>query len=499
MPTYVLSKVQRTGAGQKVGDLVDQEAPSTELASGSIAGGDRLAAQDVSETDDPWKWVSFTALRTWLQGALQLNASRLTAGLVGTARLGSGTANDTKVLGGGQAWVDPFLLIRPVLSARGRDQSVIAGWGILNVLNGPAITDRQLQWKSAGQSFGATRQQSPSSDSDATITGLTNGTEYTLRFRARIAAGWGPWSAEVAATPRLASFVVSTTGTMATTWPWDTPNGRVHIETDFRPARTRDSAKDISLGTGDWTGGVSDGTTLWFVNSSSNQARAYNASTRARDSSKDISLATGSWTGGVSDGTTLWFVFGNSDQARAYNASTRARDSAKDISLGTGNWTGSVSDGTTLWFVDNNSDQARAYNASTRARDSAKDISLGTGSWAGGVSDGTTLWFVDNNSDPARAYNASTRARDSSNDISLGTGTVTGGVSDGTTLWFVNNTSDQARAYRSDDFTTTATIAGTTYGSAGSEHQELSGISQGATVSVTIGESGDFVLIYPEF
>ena len=89
MPTYVLSKVKRTGAGQKVGDLVDQEAPSTELAAGSIAGGDRLAAQDVSETDDPWKWVSFTALRTWLQGVLSLAAGRITSGTLSLARGGT--------------------------------------------------------------------------------------------------------------------------------------------------------------------------------------------------------------------------------------------------------------------------------------------------------------------------------------------------------------------------------------------------------------------------
>ena len=109
---------------------------------------------------------------------------------------------------------------------------------------------------------------------------------------------------------------------------------------------------------------------------------------------KDISLGTGSWQGGLSDGTTLWFVDTTANQARAYVAATRARDSAKDIALGTGSWGGGASDGITLWFVDNTADQARAYVAATRARDSAKDIALGTGSWAGGLSDGTTLWFV---------------------------------------------------------------------------------------------------------
>ena len=113
-----------------------------------------------------------------------------------------------------------------------------------------------------------------------------------------------------------------------------------------------------------------------------------------RDSSLDISLGAGSWSGGASDGTTLWFVNRTNDQARCLRSRDQARDSAKDIALGTGAWTGGASDGTTLWFVDDTSNQAIAYVAATRARDAAKDIALGTGAWQGGVSDGTTLWLV---------------------------------------------------------------------------------------------------------
>ena len=95
---------------------------------------------------------------------------------------------------------------------------------------------------------------------------------------------------------------------------------------------------------------------------------------------RDISLGSGNWSGAVSDGTTLWFIDNDvPDFARAYTASTRVRDSSKDISLSIGNWRGAVSDGTTLWFLDGNADFARAYTASTRARDSSKDISLESG------------------------------------------------------------------------------------------------------------------------
>ena len=114
----------------------------------------------------------------------------------------------------------------------------------------------------------------------------------------------------------------------------------------------------------------------------------------------------GSWQGGVSDGTTLWFVnfdFTNLSQSNAiaYTASNQARDSSKDISLGDGILIGSLSDNTTLWFIDFLDNDAVAYTASTRARDSSKDITLGDGDWDGGVSDNTTLWFVEDDNNNA--------------------------------------------------------------------------------------------------
>ena len=119
-------------------------------------------------------------------------------------------------------------------------------------------------------------------------------------------------------------------------------------------AFSRDSALDIALGTGGWEGGASDGTTLWFVDRDTNQARAYVAATRARDSAKDICTRRGR----LGRRVLLTAPHSGSWRTRAtkrvaYVAATRAQDSAKDISLGTGSWTGGVSNGTTLWFVDN--------------------------------------------------------------------------------------------------------------------------------------------------
>ena len=215
----------------------------------------------------------------------------------------------------------------------------------------------------------------------------------------------------------------------------------------------RDSSKDIDLEPAVWTGGVSDGTTLWFVNGTDNKAVAYEeiaykANGRddivmhSRDTSKDITLGAGSWHGAVSNGTTVWFVNNSAGKAIAYTVSTRARDSSKDIDLGSGNWTGGVSDGTTLWFTDTASAKAIAYTASTRGRDSSKDITLGTEDYNGGFSDNTTLWFVNDTTNMAVAYVASTRAKDTAKDINLADGSWTGGVTDGETIWLVDSQAD---------------------------------------------------------
>ena len=217
-------------------------------------------------------------------------------------------------------------------------------------------------------------------------------------------------------------------------------------------AFNRDSTLDISLGTGSWGGGCSDGTTLWFVDDTVNWARAYVAATRARDSAKDIDFeGSGAWNGGLSDGTTLWFVDDAINEARAYVAATRARDSAKDIALGTGIWSGGLSDGTTLWFVDNESDEARAYVAATRARDSAKDIALGTGGWSGGFSDGTTLWFTRGGTDDdIIAYLASDQSRQAADDITHAdlAGILEGGVYANGIAWFVEPDANTAIGFR---------------------------------------------------
>ena len=53
------------------------------------AGSDRLVASDEGTSGDPNRWLSFTRLRTWMQGQLSLNAARITSGTIGRARIDS--------------------------------------------------------------------------------------------------------------------------------------------------------------------------------------------------------------------------------------------------------------------------------------------------------------------------------------------------------------------------------------------------------------------------
>ena len=54
--------------------------------------------------------------------------------------------------------------------------------------------------------------------------------------------------------------------------------------------------------------GLSNGTTGWFVDDDPNMVVAYRLSDQSRDAAKDIDPGAGDWRGGLSDGTTGWFA-----------------------------------------------------------------------------------------------------------------------------------------------------------------------------------------------
>ena len=73
-------------------------------------------------------------------------------------------------------------------------------------------TGYQIQWKSGGENYSSSRQApvSSGSDTDRSLIGLANGTEYTIRMRAvRSGANNGPWSDDAMGTPRAPGVTVS--------------------------------------------------------------------------------------------------------------------------------------------------------------------------------------------------------------------------------------------------------------------------------------------------
>lgn len=103
-------------------------------------------------------------------------------------------------------------------------------WTPPPVSGGLAVTSYVVQWKSGDEDYAETRQQNTRTASTK-ITGLTKGTEYTLRVASINATGTGPWSAETTGTPATApglvgNFNVEPGNTELTlTWEPPTDNG----------------------------------------------------------------------------------------------------------------------------------------------------------------------------------------------------------------------------------------------------------------------------------
>ena len=98
-----------------------------------------------------------------------------------------------------------------------RDKSLAVSWDAQT-----GATGYDVQWRSGAEEWDSTNRQSSATGTAATITTLTNGTEYTIRARSKKSGGsgnTGEWSDEATGTPgdeRLeATDVRSTTATLA--------------------------------------------------------------------------------------------------------------------------------------------------------------------------------------------------------------------------------------------------------------------------------------------
>ena len=75
MPTYILSKIERTGSGQKVADLTAVEKPPTELT--ALAEDDQIPVTDTGSSG-AWKYLKPSVLLTWLDSRIAATWGKIT-------------------------------------------------------------------------------------------------------------------------------------------------------------------------------------------------------------------------------------------------------------------------------------------------------------------------------------------------------------------------------------------------------------------------------------
>ena len=138
------------------------------------------------------------------------NLTGLTPGTSYTYKAYSDSSCGT-VLATASAFLTKPAQVTGVSAATGNTQLVVSWTAV------PSATGYTVQWKSGNQNYGSGRQATPTGASH-TITGLTNGTQYTLRVKASNATGDGAWSADATGTPAAvtltASSVEATTATL---------------------------------------------------------------------------------------------------------------------------------------------------------------------------------------------------------------------------------------------------------------------------------------------
>ena len=115
------------------------------------------------------------------------------------------------------------------------DARLVVNWAAVDNATGYTV-----QWKSGSESYNTGDRQAtvtPGTTTSHTITGLTNGTEYTVRVSAtRTDANDGPPSAEVPGTPAVPGVTVSTTALTVT--EQDTTGGSYTVVLDTEPTAT---------------------------------------------------------------------------------------------------------------------------------------------------------------------------------------------------------------------------------------------------------------------
>ena len=98
------------------------------------------------------------------------------------------------------------------VSATARDTALEVAW---TAAAGAAVTGYEAQWKSGAQNWDAANRQVSTTRTRAMLTGLVNGTQYTVRVRAKTATEGGVWSYNATGTPSAMALTLTAAPTAA--------------------------------------------------------------------------------------------------------------------------------------------------------------------------------------------------------------------------------------------------------------------------------------------
>lgn len=147
------------------------------------------------------------------------------------------------------------------LTATRANTQVGLTWTAPSSDGGSAITDYVVQYKESSSSTWQTFNDGTSTNTNATVTGLTNGTQYDFRVRAVNSVGESPNSSTASAKPATTPSAPSLSATPETTGmklTWTTPNSGGEAITDYTVQFKKTSASTWST----FNNGTSTGTTV---------------------------------------------------------------------------------------------------------------------------------------------------------------------------------------------------------------------------------------------
>ena len=179
------------------------------------------------------------------------------------------------------------------VSASGAKEALSVSW-----TTAASATGYTIQWKKDDQQYDSTRQATPTSNSHK-ITGLTDGTTYTIRVRASNGTGDGAWSADATGTPSASvvpyptlSLLVASSQ-MSATWTHPLPDtGGLTFRVRYRKA-----------GTGNWNyadASSNSGHQNFGNNATSTAIPGFEGGTLDENANYEVQIRAGKWNQGFS-------------------------------------------------------------------------------------------------------------------------------------------------------------------------------------------------------